>query len=97
MTRTPVSTTQPQKRNPSGSAGWSVLIVAPEPDTQAFKNLSPLVRRFAGEVRKESTPPVVTESEWLLKQGVRLSLKKVQRDLKERTLTLTLSPEEGDK
>lgn len=80
----------------TGGGGWSVVLKVPSPDGEAFKNLSPLVRAFREEIRKQIAPPVVTESEWLLKPGVGFRAKNAQRDTESRTLVLTLEPFTGE-
>lgn len=77
----------------TGGGGWSIILQVPKPNGEVFKDLSPLVRAFSEQIGKQSTPPVVTESEWLLKPGVTFRVKNVQRDSESRTLVVTLEEE----
>ncbi len=69
--------------------GWSVIVEAPRPDPKKFKDISPLVREFAGEIAKQSNPPVTTESEWLLASGP-MKVRRIRRDNETRTVRIEL-------
>lgn len=75
----------------TGGQGWSVLMRVQNPSLD-FVDLSPLVRSLQerGLIRKESRPPVVTESEWALPQGSTVSVKSVQKNAEQRVVLIEL-------
>lgn len=73
----------------SGGGGWSVVVEAPAETGMSFKEISPLVRKFAGRIGKHSSPPVQTEGEWWLGKGRPVSYK-VFKDSATRTVRVVL-------
>jgi len=61
-------------------------------DGKLFKDVSPLVREFAAEIRKNGNPPVQTEAEWLLRNGPKFG-HRVIKDQARRTVRIVLEGE----
>lgn len=76
----------------TGGKGWRVIVEAPKPDGGLFKDVSPLVRSLAPEIRKKGNPPVQTESEWLLRTGEKFSYR-IKKDQAARLVRITLGEE----
>lgn len=70
----------------------SVIIEILDPPVSDFKDISALVRWLASrrEVTKLSTPPVQTESEWLLRAGRKYPVHRIKRDRKSGLVRITL-------
>lgn len=75
------SWTDSEKAAERYARGDVLLQVEGVPIEGGFKEISELVRALVkdGRIDKQTSPPVTTESEWILLQGVRLVLKKVVR------------------
>lgn len=76
----------------TGGKGWRVIVEAPKPDGSLFKDVSPLVRSLAPEIRKRGNPPVQTESEWLLRTGAKFSYR-IKKDQDARLVRVVLGEE----
>lgn len=76
----------------TGGKGWRVIVEAPKPDGGLFKDVSPLVRSLAPEIRKQGNPPVQTESEWLLRTGAKFSYR-IEKDQEARLVRVVLGEE----
>lgn len=76
----------------TGGKGWRVIVEAPKPDGSLFKDVSPLVRTLAPEIRKKGNPPVQTESEWLLRNGPKFTYR-IKKDQEARLVRVVLGEE----
>ncbi len=72
----------------TGGNGWSVLLEVKAP--QAAADFSHFARHYASQVKKQPTPPLQTESEWVYLSGKRFRVAKITRDTQTRTVRMEL-------
>ena len=72
----------------TGGKGWSVLLSVAKPTRAA--DFSAFARAYSGRITKQTSPPLVTESEWVYTTGRKFKVLATTKDTSTRTVRIEL-------